>query len=82
MLTWGFSPSNLSLPSPLEIMPLSSGLVAEALEGLQAACQSPGKSLVSCHSYVSEPSMEAYIGLPSLLKLDCAHLSTLTTWQS
>ena len=34
----GVQPINLPLLSPLEIMPLSSGLVAEALEGLQAAC--------------------------------------------
>ena len=33
----GVQPIHLSLPDPLEIMPLSSGLVAEALEGLRAA---------------------------------------------
>ena len=77
----GVQPIHLSLPDPLEIMPLSSGLVAEALEGLQAAfipqasCWCP--AIVMCLN----PHGGA-VWCPQPTKLNCAHVITLAVRQA
>ena len=77
----GVQSINLPLLGPLEIMPLSNGLVAEALEGLQAACHPQASHWCPATAmYLNQHGDVFWSSQPA--QLDCAHLIKPATRQS